>query len=187
MAEAFVIRKLVIDTSALLPLRVYQYSQHAQLPTARQSQLLLDARSKRPPFTIREYERWAALFESAGIRLTTSHVVAEMYNVLSVRLRLKGEDRQSFWHFCTWFLTAHALIEESFKLDQLYTSPELHEINVRAGPTDAGLILLARENECILGQRDAMLVTDDERTLHVEALRLGIHCELLPNLLWAEL
>jgi predicted nucleic acid-binding protein len=175
------IRKLVLDTNVLFPLLVYEYAERLRLPAARRNKLLLDARSKKPELVIPEdYERWLTLFQSVRARLTTQHVIAELYG-LRGKLDLTDEDASRYWQRWTQFLVQHEVEQRSCTLDEIQASRGFAELNARLGPTDAGLILLARNEGGTLGQEAVILATDDGE-LYAEARHVGVRSELLPNL-----
>jgi hypothetical protein len=174
------VQKLVLDTTVLFPLLVYCYIERGRAPQA----LLADARSAGPPLTVRDYDRWLKLFQSARLRLTTQHVIPELYWLVNRRLKaLRPGDQVSFWHFCTDFLFEQAVEERPCALEDICSAPGFKGICARIGPVDAGLILLAKEEGCGFHESGSILVTDDKRTLHSEACSVGVRCELLPNLL----
>jgi rRNA-processing protein FCF1 len=117
------------------------------------------------------------LFRSIRSILTTSHVIGEIQGLQTSRLKLKGTDLRDFWFPSMELLEFRKLderllrlIEEGFQLADVR-----HNIS-EIGPTDAGLIELARREGCVL-------LTDDQRTLAQSAWRLGVDCKIFKPLL----
>jgi rRNA-processing protein FCF1 len=116
------------------------------------------------------------LYGSIRSILTTSHVVGEIQGLQTSRLGLKEEDFRVFW-LGSMELLALKLDERLLRLieDGFHRKDRRHNIS-EVGPTDAGLIELARSEGCTL-------LTDDRRTLAPLAWRLGVDCQLFKSLL----
>jgi hypothetical protein len=180
-ADGLPVRTLIVDTSALFPLLVYHYARRTGAERGRRQRLLMDARSKPPNLTVDQYDRWLRFFLSAGRRMATQHVVAELYG-LRRRLRLTDQEQAEFWRCCAEFLISEAFQQRSCTLEDIWNTPGVRELSVRIGPVDGGLILLALGEGCTLKSGEGMLVSDDD-ALHREAQRLGINSELLAEIL----
>ena len=107
-----------------------------------------------------------------GIRnlLTTSHVIGELQG-LSKRLRLDENDRKHFWLLAMSTLQQRNLEEELVRLLYLYERDDLREPACLFGPTDVGLMDLAKRNGCVL--------VTEERGLRDLARGRNVICYLL--------
>jgi rRNA-processing protein FCF1 len=117
------------------------------------------------------------LFRSIRSILTTSHVIGEIQGLQTSRLKLKGADLQGFWLPSMELLELRKLDERLLRLieDGFHREDVRHNIS-EIGPTDAGLIELARREGCVL-------LTDDGRTLAPLAWRLGVDCRIFKSML----
>ena len=121
--------------------------------------------------------RCLELFQSIRPILTTSHVIGEMQGLQTSRLKLKGADLQGFWLASMELLELRKLDEKLLRLiEDGFQRPGVRHNIFSIGPTDAGLIELARREGCVL-------LTDDERTLAQTAWRLGVDCQIFKPLL----
>jgi hypothetical protein len=116
------------------------------------------------------------LLRSIRVRLTTSHAVAELHHLQRSRLQLSGEELNNFWNAGIDLLKSWGLDERLVRLLDIANRAELLGRIPEIGLVDTGLIELARQNGC-------MLITEDERTLTPLALRLGIDCRLVQQLI----
>src|ERR1700680_1665803 len=114
------------------------------------------------------------LFESIRSVLTTSHVIGEVQGLQN----LTGEDFKSFWLVSMELLALKGLDENLLRLiEDMFDREGVRHNVAEVGPTDAGLIELARREGCVL-------LTDDQRTLGQLAHRLGIDCRSFRKLLY---
>jgi rRNA-processing protein FCF1 len=113
------------------------------------------------------------LLSSIKEKLITSHVVGELQGLVnSGRSNLHGDYRARFWRAGTDLLTQWNVDEKLVRLLDLASHKDLGSCFPRIGPTDTGVIDLARRHGCLL-------ITEDERTLAPEAWRVGVDCILL--------
>jgi hypothetical protein len=119
-------------------------------------------------------EAYLSLFESIRSVLTTSHVIGEIQGLQN----LTGEDLKSFWLLSMELLASKGLDENLLRLiEDMFAWEGVRHNVAEVGPTDAGLIELARREGCVL-------LTDDQRTLGVLAFRLGVDCKIFRTLLY---
>jgi hypothetical protein len=162
--------RVVIDSGPLFTILTLNYSTRTNRPS------LLEKIDNEIRSSESMRRRCLELFGFIRSILTTSHVVGEIQGLQTSRLGLKGEDFQGFWLGSMELLQGKLderllrLIEEGFRLEAVR-----HNIS-RIGPTDAGLIELARREGCVL-------LTDDERTLAPLAWRLGVDCRIFKPML----
>jgi rRNA-processing protein FCF1 len=107
--------------------------------------------------------------------LTTSHVIGELQG-LSSRLKLSGDDLSNFWLASIDRLRQWNVNEKLICLLDLALDTAFQTSLPRSGPPDAGLIQLASQRGCVL-------ITEDKRTLCPEALKAGVDCRLLEQLI----
>jgi len=112
------------------------------------------------------------LFYNLQTVLITSHVIGELPGLLK-GTKLPPEN---FWLSSMEYMKLKNVDEQLIRLIDMHNSEDLGEVARLIGPTDAGLIELARRERCIL-------LTDDERTLARHAWNLGLECHLIRNLL----
>ena len=102
-------------------------------------------------------------------KLTTSHVIAELYGLEKRILKLRDPDHQEFWRISIDLLMQWGIDETLIKLLDLASHDSLRTCLHRIGVTDTGLIDLAARHGCVL-------ITQDERTLCVEASKRHVEC-----------
>lgn len=116
------------------------------------------------------------LFQSIRSVLTTSNVIGEIQGLQTSRLGLRGEDFKGFW-LGSMELLAPKLDERLIRLiEDGFRYPDRRNNISQVGPTDAGLVELARREGC-------MLLTNDEGTLARLAWRLHVDCKIFKTLL----
>ena len=110
------------------------------------------------------------LFASLRTVLTTSHVIGE----LKGRQKLKDRYAEEFWRCAIAVLTSKSIDE---RLVRLLDMPDetLEAVVPIIGPTDAGLIELAKNEHCVL-------LTDDGRELAHFAKAADVRFYLVRNL-----
>jgi len=115
------------------------------------------------------------LFENIQKILTTSHVIVE---IAWLRKRRSSLPSREFWEYARDYLARKKLDERLLTLNEICGSDEGLKIVSEIGPTDAGLIELARREKCDL-------LTDDESTLVQRARAMGLidQCWLVRDLL----
>jgi rRNA-processing protein FCF1 len=114
------------------------------------------------------------LLESIPAKLVTSHVVGEL-NGLALKLKLYGSRRVDFWRTSRDLILGWGIQEQLVCLVDLWKNEAMRELIAEIGPTDAGLLDLALERNCVL-------ITEDEKTLAARAWKLAIECQLVRNL-----
>ena len=116
------------------------------------------------------------LFTSIRTLLTTSHVVGELQGLCNSRLKLRNEyDRKAFWLHSMLFLKQWNFDERLMAILELYKDSSSREGVCHIGPTDMGLIELARSQGCVL-------LTED-RALCTTARGANVDCRLIAELL----
>lgn len=164
------IAKAVVDTSPLFTALTLELVQRSPR-TSRRSIL---EKSSLPIYLAKSSSRQEAFLQFfASIRtiLTTSHVIAELQGLL------KREHQRKFWSYGMDLLSTRGFHEGFLRpLLDMHRIDVLREAVCSEGPTDTGLIELARKEGCAL-------LTDDERTLARRAWQLGMDCRLIRNLL----
>ena len=92
--------------------------------------------------------------DNIPLLLTTSHVVGEMRS----RHKVSEDLHADFWLCAMEYLSRKSFAEKQVTLLDLYQAEPFKNIACNLGPTDAGLIYLARQEAC-------ELLTHDERML----------------------
>jgi rRNA-processing protein FCF1 len=171
MSEASPIRKAVVDTGPLFSALTIQYLHNT--PVAKHASILY--RNKLSNHLVSSKRRQAAfaqLFGEITTVLTTSHVIGEIQGLQG----LKDQDRRGFWLCAITWLREKNTDEALIRLLDMSKEVSSREAIYRIGPTDAGLIDLAR-------REGTVLLTDDRRTLAPMAWRQGIDCRLVEMLI----
>jgi len=109
-------------------------------------------------------------------KLTTAHVMAELYGLEKRRLKLYGPDLSEFWRTSIDLLLQWRIDEHLIKLLDLASHASLAICLPEIGVTDTGLIELAARHGCIL-------ITRDARTLAREAHVRHVDCRLVQQLI----
>lgn len=164
-------RVVVIDTSPLFNALALMYVRNSPIQRNSLKRTLPDYLRNDPA----KETDFLQLFSSIRTLVTTSHVVGEIQGVLKTSgLHPKAKE---LWDFSMTQLNMKGLIEHTITLLGMHQSKEMKELVCAIGPTDAGLIALAREKR-------AILLTDDERTLAHYAFQMpGIECKLVKFIL----
>lgn len=165
------IPKAVVDTGPLLTVLTLNYVRMIGATDEKRRSILKriisDDLFKSPIFE----EGYLRLFDSIRTVLTTSHVIGELQG-LQKRLKLQGDDLKNFWLTGMDFLKSKNIDEKLLRLLDMHGREELREAVCVIGPTDTGLIDLARKEGCVL-------LTDDERSLAPLAWGNGVDCRLV--------
>jgi hypothetical protein len=119
--------------------------------------------------------RFLELLSSIREKITTAHAVAELNGLEKSRLGLYGNGRLAFWRTSIDLLIQWDIDERLIRLLDLASDDAFRECLPEIGATDAGLIQLALQHECVL-------ITEDERTLAREAWTRGVDCQLVKQL-----
>jgi hypothetical protein len=109
-------------------------------------------------------------------KLTTAHVMAELYGLEKGRLKLFGPDLHEFWRTSIDLLLQWRIEEHLVKLLDLASHASLGICLPEIGVTDTGLIDLAARYGCVL-------ITRDARTLAREAYVRHVDCRLVRQLI----
>lgn len=94
-----------------------------------------------------------SLFRSIKKLLITSHVIGELRS----RYKVPANIHREFWLSAMKTLSERGLDERLLALLEMYRDAGLKEVISNSGPTDAGLVALARREQCVL-------LTDDQRS-----------------------
>ena len=164
------ISKAVVDTSPLFTALTLELVRRS--PRSRRSTIL--EKSGLPEYLSKSSSRQEAFLQflaSIRIILTTQHVIAELQGLL------RREHQREFWSYGMDLLSTRGFGERLLPpLLDMQRVDAVREAVCATGPTDAGLIELARQEGCAL-------ITDDERTLARRAWQLGMDCRLVCNLI----
>lgn len=171
------IDEAVVDTGPLFSALALNYVQAAQIAEPKKTSMLNDA--LQPYFRRYRYDEsfqraFLLWFGAIKVLVTTSHVIAEVQGLLNSRLKLKGEDRRYFWVHSVEFLRMRGLSEELLRLLDLSSQSPASENVFQVGPTDAGLIELAR-------RKGLPLVTEDGELASL-AMRNEVPCQLVKDM-----
>ena len=168
------LRKAVVDTGPLFNVLALVFVRNS--PTHRHSgfENIFGAASYLKYNPVAE-RKLLELFDNIKLILITSHVVGE----LTGRRKVSKLPSREFWMSSVDYLARKKVDERLLGLLEICGGDEGLESVNQLGPTDAGLIELARREKCIL-------LTDDERTLARRAWDiggLGDQCRLIRHLL----
>jgi predicted nucleic acid-binding protein len=125
-----------------------------------------DIRGEDHPFGEDKQERLDKLMSVGGPALTTAHVMVE---VTKMREHSELARASGFGVFSLNLLAGTTITETTYSVGELCKEPMFLDITRRFGLTDAGLIRLAHQNECLL-------LTDDSRLYG--AYPAGSRCDI---------
>lgn len=164
-------RKAVVDTGPLFDFLTLAYSDSCS--PAKRIRVLQS--NDFPPVLIISSLRQGNLlnlFQAIRTVLITPHVVAELQGLL----KLTGKDFIGFWHHSLQLLSQKNGDERLLlTLAQMQAAESLRQSLYTIGPTDTALIHLAKVEGCRLLTKD--------RDLMGRALREGVHCDLVDQLI----
>jgi hypothetical protein len=121
-----------------------------------------------------QQKRFQLYLDTIPLLLTTSHVVGELQG-LTQEMKLREEERKRFWSLSIEYLRQRGFQEELLSLLEMEHRNVGQWVGI-IGPTDTGLIELARDRGCVL-------LTDDRRTLMWRAMDQGVDCRLMKNVI----
>ena len=171
--ETKTIKRAIADTGPLLSALILDYVRNAL--QARRASILVSSRlSQHLLGDERRQELFIEFFDGIPTIITTAHVIAELQGLQTLR----GAYQREFWLGAMSFLRMKKLDERLISLLDMSEKGGLREAVCAMGPTDAGLVELARQEG-----EGCTLLTDDERTLARHAWDLGIDCRLMKNLI----
>ena len=163
------IRKAVVDTGPLLSALVLDYVRAS--PPTRHDSILSQSRISDYLLESKAHQiAFLQLFDAIRIVLTTSNVVGEVQGLQSLRDQYQRE----FWLGGMRLLRRKNLDERLIRLLDLESDDRLRQAISVIGPTDTGLVELARQEQCVL-------LTDD-RELRWRARAQGVESELVKDL-----
>ena len=166
-------RMAVIDSGPLFDALVLNYS--LQRDTTRRlirfASVLDDALQSR-----NSQHLFLELLSSIREKLTTAHVIAELYGLEKARLKLYAMDLHEFWQTSIDLLVQWRMAEELVRLLDLASHDSLRRCLPEIGVTDTGLIDVAARQGCIL-------ITRDSRTVAREAGLRHVDCRLIRELI----
>lgn len=163
----------VIDASPLLTLLGLRFINTAPSSTPSFDRIITGAAAEYLKNRPDRQRQFLAYFESLSTLLTTSHVIGELQG-LSQAMKLDEEERKRFWSVSSEYLGRLGLDEQLITLLEMSQRSETRAWIGIIGPTDTGLIELARSG-------GHLLLTDDEKTLSKQAWDLGVDCRLVRN------
>lgn len=159
-----------MDTGPLISILILKYAFTLQ-PDAAEAAI---AKSRIQPYLRNDGAQKAMirLFDQIREIMTTSHVIGELQGLQS----LKGDSQKAFWRFSMDWLKSKSLDEKLVGILDLNSQARSQNWVCEVGPTDSGLLELAR-------REGAVLLTDDRRTLAGYGLKKDIDCRLVQDLL----
>jgi rRNA-processing protein FCF1 len=170
------LEKAVVDTGPLITVLTVHFLNATQAEASRRTTISRRVVAKNileiPAFE----EKYLNLFKGIKSLMTTSHVIGELQGLQRSRLKFDGNDLRRFWLLGMEFMRARKIEETLVRLLDMESKQYLRESVCSLGPTDTGLIELARKEGCVL-------LTDDERTLANQAWEQGIDCQLMKTIL----
>ena len=161
------IRRAVVDASPLVSALVLEYVRSK--PRDWRDPIL--NKSRLASYLEKNEMRQSAFvhyFDAIQTIMTTSHVIGEVQGLQS---KLDGRYRQEFWPGGIAFLRRKKLDERLVGLLQIASTGELLASVCSLGPTDTGLIELARQERCVL-------LTDDTE-IRRRASHQQVDCRLM--------
>ena len=167
------ITKAVLDTGPLLNALTLNYVKMASLSRQAGERLLETAFASEFRDSPSRQEAYLLLISKIKTPLITSHVIAEIQGHTK-GLKLTGESFRSFWFESCRFLRLQSFDERLVRLLEMSNQASMQEAVYRIGPSDAGLIALARSENC-------PILTDD-RTLASLAWKNGVDCRMAKDL-----
>ncbi len=170
------LEKAVVDTGPLITVLTLHFLNETQADTNRRSTILRRVVTKEVLEIPAYEERYLNLFKSVKSLMTTSHVIGELQGLQSSRLKFNGNDLRRFWLSGLEFMRGRKLEETLVRLLDMADRDYLRAGICRFGPTDTGLIELARKEGCVI-------LTDDERTLATRAWEQGVDCRLMKQVI----
>lgn len=160
-------RKAVVDAGPLFTVLTLSFvRKYKREPILERAEMPRDSKTQ---------DAYFQLFAGIQSVLTTSHVVGELQGLQSSRLRLKGMDFENFWLSTTDFLRTKNFDERLISLLEMRAEQRSSDRIGVFGPSDGGLIELAAREGCVF-------LTDDG-ALKGEAIRSGVNCHLVRDLL----
>ena len=142
-------KKAVLDTGPLFTLLTLRYSQ--ERPDLRESLRYKHGLPQYLPDPTSEREFFDYLWNIPAL-LTSAHVIGELRSRHKIAKNLSAD----FWRCAMGFFEEKKLDERSIPVRALHQDGLFQKIACELGPTDAGLLLLARQESC-------ELLTDDEQ------------------------
>lgn len=142
-------KKVVLDTSPLLDALAVDLAEREP-----NFGFLLDRVSPLTSFLQhdpRRQRQFMALLGSIQDLIITSNVVGE---IRSNRYSKPAEFHEAYWGNCLHFFKKHHIREELVTLADLEKDETLKQLVCKVGPTDAGLMVLANREECLLLTND---------------------------------
>lgn len=160
-------KKAVIDTGPLFTLLTLVFVR--QWPHYRE---LMFARHAPPPYALERERDYLDFFHSINEVIFTSHVVGEIKS----RRGLPPGVFREFWFSTMDYLQQKLADEKLLTLVSMREAVLTSDLVCSVGPVDAGLLTLAREENCVL-------LTDDARLLSSCDSEGKPNIELVANLL----
>jgi rRNA-processing protein FCF1 len=164
--------KAVIDSGPLFDALVLNYEhQRSQYGRAPRFTSILDEVLQ----NVTAQKQFLGSLFSIREKLTTSHVIAELYGLEKGRLGLNPPDLYDFRRTSIELLMQWGIDERLIRLLDLASHDSFRSCLTEIGVTDTGLIDLAVRHDCVL-------ITWDARTLAREASIRQVECIFLRQL-----
>lgn len=161
------LKKAIVDTGPLFTLLTLVFVRQA--PHFRQ---LMFTRHTPPPYALERERDYLDFFHSINEVIFTSHVIGEIKS----RRGLPPAIFRDFWLSSMAYLMHKGADEKLLALVSMREDVFTSDLVCSVGPVDAGLLTLAREENCVL-------LTDDSRLLSRCDSRGRPNIELVANLL----
>src|SRR5262245_14991743 len=129
----------VVDSGVIFTALTLNYLRRAVFPHIRRVKIVatLEPSELRPSEHLRT--SYLEFLDGIAVILITAHVVGELQDLQTSRLRLRGDDLLFFWQHSLDYLRAKRLDERLLRLLDTGTH-DIREGIGSIGPTDAGLI-----------------------------------------------
>lgn len=161
------LKKAVVDTGPLFTLLTLVFVRQA--PHYRQ---LMFTKHAPPPYALERERDYLDFFHSINEVIFTSHVIGEIKS----RRGVPPEVFRDFWLSSMAYLTQKVADEKLLALVSMREDAFASDLVCSVGPVDAGLVTLARQENCVL-------LTDDGRLLSRCDSEGRPNIELVANLL----
>jgi hypothetical protein len=148
------LKKAVVDTGPLFTLLTLVFVRQA--PHFRR---LMFTKNAPPPYALERERDYLDFFHSVSEILFTSHVVGEIKS----RYKIPSAILREFWLSSMAYLQQKRVDEKLLALISLREDLFTNDLVCSLGPVDAGLLALARAENCVLLTDDSILLSRCDR------------------------
>lgn len=169
------IRVAFVDTGPLMSALILDY---ARQKSARRESIL--SRCRLGDYLKNNKSRqdnFSRLFDSIPSILTTSNVIGELQGLQT----LDAGYQQGFWENAIGWMQRKGFDEQLIRLLDLGADDVLREMIYQIGPSDTGLIGLARKEACLTDNIEGKVLLTDDHTLRGLARKQGIECQVVKD------